>query len=92
MGFTDTLAKKIMPKNDDTKNSWNSVGFVRLDGSNFNDALFAFDSALEIDPNSNYALIGRAFSLHKLGKIDDAILAYENCIDHQDPLIPSSIK
>jgi tetratricopeptide (TPR) repeat protein len=70
-----------MPKNDNTKDAWNRVGYARLANSNFKDALFAFESALEIDPKNFDGLLGRSFSCHKLGKIDDAILAYEKWLE-----------
>ena len=52
MGLLDSFTKTIMPKNDDTKDAWNRVGYARLGNSHFKDALFAFESALEIDPKS----------------------------------------
>jgi tetratricopeptide (TPR) repeat protein len=81
MGLLDSLTKKLLPKNDDSKSLYISSGWARLELSNYNDALFSFDSALEIDANCEDGWIGRAFTFHKLGKIDEAVIAYEKFIE-----------
>jgi tetratricopeptide (TPR) repeat protein len=77
----DSFAHAIFPKNEDSKRTYISSGNSRLASSKFKDALTAFDYALEIDSNCAEAWIGRAFAFHKLGKIDEAIIAYEKFIE-----------
>jgi tetratricopeptide (TPR) repeat protein len=81
MGFMDSFAHAIFPKNEDSKRTYISSGNSRLASSKFDDALTAFDYALEIDANCPEAWIGQAFAFHKLGKIDEAVLAYEKFIE-----------
>jgi len=65
----------------------NEVGLDFLSRGNFNEALIAFDKAIEKDPTNIYLLNNKAAVLETLEKFDEAFELYEKAvkINPEDP-------
>ena len=65
----------------------NEVGLDFLSRGNFNEALIAFDKAIEKDPTNIYLLNNKAAVLETLEKFDEALELYEKAvkINPEDP-------
>lgn len=85
MGFInkicDNIFAKISPKNEETKKKYISVGLVRIESHNYEDALRAFDGAIEIDPSDATAWLGKGVALQNLGKYEEAVWTYNKAIE-----------
>lgn len=66
--------------------AWNNMGNAYGMKSEYNNALNAFNKAIEIDPVYEKALYGKAITLRNLGKLDEAMtLANEILEMYEDP-------
>jgi tetratricopeptide (TPR) repeat protein len=62
-------------------NSWYSEGNKRTKEGNYEDALIAYDKALEIDPNHISGWNNRGIVLSKLKRFEEAISCYDRAIE-----------
>ncbi|MDD1752264.1 MAG: tetratricopeptide repeat protein [Methanotrichaceae archaeon] len=60
---------------------WISKGFALVKLDKYNEAIKAFDEALDLNPNSATAWSGKGSALEKLGKDDEAIMAFDKALD-----------
>lgn len=68
-----------MASND--HNSWYSVGNERAKEGNNEDALIAYDKALELDPNHVSAWNNKGIVLSRLKRFEEAIICYDEAIE-----------
>ncbi len=62
-------------------NSWYSAGNERAKEGNNEDALIAYDKALEIDPNHVSAWNNKGIVLSRLKRFEEAIACYDKAIE-----------
>jgi len=55
-------------------------GFTNIDSGKYQQAIKDFNQAIEINPNSAPAYLGRAVAYYELGKYKRALENYEKCI------------
>lgn len=68
-----------MASND--HNSWYSIGNERAKEGNNEDALIAYDKALELDPNHVSAWNNKGIVLSRLKRFEEAIICYDEAIE-----------
>ncbi len=69
---------------EDQALSWRNLGDVYTILSRYDDALAAFQNALDHDPDYAYAYYGMGNVYRVLGRYDDALAAYQNALN-RDP-------
>ena len=62
-------------------NSWYSTGNESAKNGNYDDALAAYDKALEIDPNHVSAWNNKGIVLSKLKRFEESISCYDRAIE-----------
>ena len=62
-------------------NSWYSAGNERAKDGDNEDALIAYDKALELDPNHVSAWNNKGIVLSRLKRFDEAIVCYDKAIE-----------
>jgi tetratricopeptide (TPR) repeat protein len=62
-------------------NSWYSVGNERAKNGDNDDALIAYDKALELDPNHVSAWNNKGIILSRLKRFEEAIICYDKAIE-----------
>lgn len=62
-------------------NSWYGMGNERAKEGNNDDALIAYDKALELDPNHVSAWNNKGIVLSRLKRFDEAIVCYDKAIE-----------
>src|SRR5208337_742950 len=62
-------------------NVWSNKGNELMSSEKYNEAIKAFDKAIEINPKNSDAWYKKGNILSKLGKYDEAIKAYEKAIE-----------
>lgn len=68
-----------MASND--HNSWYGIGNERAKEGNNEDALIAYDKALELDPNHVSAWNNKGIVLSRLKRFEEAIICYDEAIE-----------
>jgi tetratricopeptide (TPR) repeat protein len=64
-----------------TASEWLDKGLALYDQGKYDEAIQAYDKAIEIDPQNADAWDNKGTTLHKLGKYDEAIQAYDKAIE-----------
>jgi tetratricopeptide (TPR) repeat protein len=67
--------------NNDDHNSWYSAGNERAKEGNNEEALIAYDKALELDPNHVICWNNKGIVLSRLKRFEDAIACYDRAIE-----------
>ncbi|MDR3783147.1 MAG: tetratricopeptide repeat protein [Candidatus Nitrosotalea sp.] len=62
-------------------NSWYSIGNERAKEGDSEDALIAYDKALELDPNHVSAWNNKGIVLYRLKRFEEAIICYDKAIE-----------
>lgn len=62
-------------------NSWYSTGNERAKDGDNEDALIAYDKALELDPNHVSAWNNKGIVLYRLKRFEEAIVCYDKAIE-----------
>ena len=65
----------------DDDNSWYGVGNARAKEGDNEDALIAYDKALEVDPNHVRAWNNKGIALSRLERFEEAIECYDKAIE-----------
>ncbi len=68
------------PRGRKTKEEWCAEGWHFYQNGEYQQALAAFDAALQLDPNYALAHLGRGNALYYLRRYDEALSAYEQVI------------
>ncbi|TSA17525.1 MAG: tetratricopeptide repeat protein [Nitrosopumilales archaeon] len=68
-----------MTSND--HNSWYSIGNERAKEGDTEEALIAYDKALELDPNHVSAWNNKGITLSRLKRFEEAIMCYDKAIE-----------
>ena len=74
-GFTANDLSEISATN------WSEIGRQAIDANRWNEAINAYDKALELNPNDASAFNNRGFAYSNLGKYRQAILDYDRAIE-----------
>ena len=61
--------------------AWNNKGLALDDINKYDEAIKAFDKAIEINPQYSLAWYNKGRALYKLNKFDEAIKAYDKAIE-----------
>jgi tetratricopeptide (TPR) repeat protein len=61
--------------------AWNNKGLALDDLNKYDEAIKAFDKAIEINPQYSLAWYNKGRALYKLNKYDEAIKAYDKAIE-----------
>jgi len=61
--------------------NWSEIGRQAIDANRWNEAINAYDKALELNPNDTSAFNNRGFAYSNLGKYRQAILDYDRAIE-----------
>jgi tetratricopeptide (TPR) repeat protein len=77
---TEAAAEPTAPK---TAKDWVSVGNDLSVSKNYEEAINAYDKALEIKPDSSEAWYNRGIALRNLQRYEDAIASYDKAIQFQ---------
>jgi len=64
-----------------SSNAWVQEGRMLTNSGKYNEAIMAYNKAIEIDPQNYLAWNGRGVVLDELGKFDEAIKAYNKAIE-----------
>lgn len=72
-------AQKVHP-GQKSKEQWIKEGEAQVRAKHFQDALAAYDAALQLDPTFGYAYFGKGEALRLLNRREDALLAFERAI------------
>ena len=75
VGFSDTDLSEISATN------WSEIGRQAIDANRWNEALNAYDKAIELNPNDASAYNNRGLAYSNLGKYKQAILSYDRAIE-----------
>src|SRR5271169_3724713 len=62
-------------------NIWSHKGSELINSEKYNEAIKAYDKAIEINPHDSYAWDGKGVALGKLGKSDEAKTAFDKAIE-----------
>ena len=86
----DELRRRIMPQKRGPGSGDADNGWRLFQQGQFDDALAAFDMALEADPDDMLARNGRAWSLLNTGNAEDARVEFQTLLDH-NPKHPAAL-
>ena len=64
-----------------SSNAWVQEGRMLTNSGKYNEAITAYDKAIEINPQNSLAWNGKGIVLDELGKFDEAIKAYNKAIE-----------
>src|SRR6266571_4117586 len=74
------------PRGRKTKEEWCAEGWHFYQNGEYQQALTAFDAALQLDRKYALAHLGRGNALYSLRRYDEALAAYEQAIRYGLPL------
>ena len=77
---TQKLCDEVLAEDSKNLRAWDLKGFVSYFLGQFDDSLLACRKALEIKEDHPYALKGLGLNLAKCGKMDEALQAFEKCV------------
>lgn len=66
---------------EDTAEDWTMTGEELMMNSSLEEAIEAYSSSLEIDPEQPWVLVGKANALWKLGRQNESMEAYDDAVD-----------
>jgi len=75
VGFSDPDLSEISATN------WSEIGRQAIDANRWNEALNAYDKAIELNPNDASAYNNRGLAYNNLSKYKQAILSYDRAIE-----------
>ena len=61
--------------------NWNNKGFALASLGQYEEALKAYDKAIELKPDFSVAWNNKAFSFSSLGRYEEALNAYDKAIE-----------
>jgi tetratricopeptide (TPR) repeat protein len=83
------LAFMIFPNNNSSPpTDWKNNGTYFFNQGNFDEALLAFDNAIELNPSYTAAWVNKGVTLNRLNRCDEALMAYDKAIEYnsKDPI------
>jgi tetratricopeptide (TPR) repeat protein len=76
----DVSQNQVTQYQEKTAPDWMAEGNARFGQGNYDEAIAAYDNALQLNPQLAEAWYGKGVVLNKQSKFDDAITAYDNAI------------